>query len=173
MNWIHERAVQLANEQDALRAAERQLDTVQASLAEEHRRSQCVRSKYLKSKVQANSLELECCKMKDLIAERVSKTNKLKLKESQIVQQIATQMAECEVVVAGKLVQHTVRQELYKKILQGAILARTQAVAHCKLKLETAIQLASKLKRDLESILQEQQQSNQHDANNRNRKRSQ
>jgi hypothetical protein len=80
----------------------------------------------------------------NLIAERVSKTNKLKLKESQIVQQIASQKVEWEAFVEGKLVQHTVRQELYKKILQGAILAHNQAVAHPKQKLETAIQLASK-----------------------------
>jgi hypothetical protein len=155
---IHERAVQLANEQDALQAAVQQLESVELSLAVEQQRSQQVRSKFLKSVVQANLMELECSKIQDLIAERMSTTVKLKQQESRILQRIENQRAEWEAVVVGKLVQHKVRQELYQKHLQGAIDARNNATARRNLKLETSARLVDQLQRDRESILQEQKQ---------------
>lgn len=155
---IHERAVQLANEQDALQAAEQQLEIVQAKHVDEQQRSQQVRSQYLKSMLQANSMELECCKIQDLIAERVSKTKKLKQQELQIMEQIAKQEAEWEAVVEGKLVQHKVRQMLYQKHLQGAIHARNEAMARRKCKIGTSARLAAQLKRDRKLIIQEEQQ---------------
>jgi chromosome segregation ATPase len=155
---IHERAVVLANEQAALQEAENELAELGENLAEEEKRSQQVRIKYLKSMVQLHSVELEYRKMQDQISERESKTKKLRQEENEIVEQIAKEKVEWDSMVQNTLVKHKVCQELYQKHLQGAIHARNDAMARRQDKLRTAARLCQKLKHDRDSILQQEEQ---------------
>lgn len=154
---IHERAVQLANELDSLREVEQLFEVTKSDHAEKEQCSHRVRIKYLESMMQAMSMELECCRIKDLIAERFAKTQKLIQRTRQIVEQTAKQEEVWKARVEGKLVQHKVRQELYQKNLEGVIRDRNQAIALRKLKLATAARLVVQEKREHDSILQEQQ----------------
>ena len=154
---IHERAVQLANEQEALQQAEHELKELQTHFAVETKRGREVHQRYLKSVLELHSVELECSTVEDQISERDSKTEQLKQQTSEIMDQLEQQKAEWESTVQDKLVQHKVRQELYQKHLQGAIEARNQAIARRKRILEKVARMTTQLENDRENTLQEQQ----------------
>jgi len=154
---IHERAVQLANEQEALQQAEDELKELQTHFALETKRGREVHQRYLKSVLELHSVELECSTVEDQISERDSKTEHLKQQTGEIMDQLEQQKAEWESTVQDKLVQHKVRQELYQKHLQGAIEARKQAIARRKRILEKVARMTTQLENDRENTLQEQQ----------------
>jgi len=154
---IHERAVQLANEQEALKQTQQELQELQASHATEKNRARQVRKDYLQSVLQLNTVELECCNVQDQIAERETKTKKLQQETNDMVEQLEQQQTEWETTVQDKLVQHKVRQELYQKHLQGAIEARQKAMARRHNMLAAVQRLTQQAKHDRQNTLQEQQ----------------
>jgi hypothetical protein len=115
---IHERAIQLANEQELLRNAEQELSMTQLTLAKEKGLRQDVRIQFLNTMSKANALEIECIKIEELIKDRVLKTQKNKEKEIEINNKVSKNEAIWD-KTEESLTRHNLRQELYLKILSG------------------------------------------------------
>jgi len=154
---IHERAVQLAHEQEALQRVERELQEMQINHAVETKRARQVRQQYLKSVLQLTTVELEYCQVEDQIATCKSKTETLQEETSDISEQLQSQQAEWENTVQETLVQHKVRQELFQKHLQGAIDAHHQAAAKRQKLLDTVQRLTQQSEQEHANALKEQQ----------------
>jgi hypothetical protein len=152
---IHERAIQLANEQELLRNAEQELSMTQLTLAKEKGLRQDVRIQFLKTMSKANALEIECIKIEELIKDRVLKTQKNKEKEIEINNKVSKNEAIWD-KTEESLTRHKLRQELYLKILRGVIDKRNQAIMIRKIRIETATRLREESKRECDSIALDQ-----------------
>jgi chromosome segregation ATPase len=148
---IHDRAVQLATQQGALRSAKQELSNTQEDLAKEIDLRQRVRKEFLKCLSQANAIELECIDIQERIEDRMFKTKKLKEKEKEMVAQFSKRESEWE-MAQELLTRHKLRQEVYLKILRGVINKRNQAAAFRQKRVERVIQLCETLKDEKESV---------------------
>ena len=142
---IHERAVQLSNEQELLRHAEQELQELKEQLEQEKEKNQVVRGTYLQNVMEMNSIEMECIQMEASIKERINKTENIKEKEKEILACLTNKNVEWN-FTEESLTRHKLRQELYLKVFQGAIDERTQSVSHRKSRLDTAHQLTEEMK---------------------------
>lgn len=152
---IHERAVQLSNEQELLRHAEQELQELKQQLEREKAQNQVVRARYLQNVTKMNSIEMKCIQMEKSIKERTNKTASIKEKEKEIIASLANKSAEWDITEEA-LSRHTLRQELYMKVLQGVVDERTQAICRRKSRLNTAAELLEELKHKGESAIQKQ-----------------
>jgi uncharacterized phage infection (PIP) family protein YhgE len=156
---IHERAVQLSNEQEVLRNAEQELRKLKEQLEREKEINQVVRARYLQNVTKLNSIEMECIQLEGSIKEGITKTKSLKEKEKEILASLTQKDAEWD-NTEHALTRHTLRQELYLKVLEGVIDQRTQAISRRKSRLETAKAAAGELKHKEKMCIQKQGQMN-------------
>lgn len=154
---LHERAVQLAHEKEALERTLHEEKKCANSHALETKRARQVHQQYLKSVLQLTTVEIEYCQVQDQIATCKSKTETLQQETSDISEQLQSQQADWENTVQETLVQHKVRQELFQKHLQGAIDAHHQSAAKRQKLLETVQLLTEQSEQERSNVLKEQQ----------------
>ncbi len=142
---IHERAVQLSNEQEELRVAEQELQDLKEKMESEKEKNQVVRAKYLQHMTKQNAIEMECIQMEASIKERIDKTDSMKKEEEDILACLTIKNEEW-IFTEDALARHTLRQELFLKVLQGVIDERKQAVSRRNSRLESAQKLSDELK---------------------------
>jgi chromosome segregation ATPase len=146
---IHDRALQLAAEQEALRSAEEELHKAKEELAKEETRRQRVRMEFLKRMSQANAVELECIQIRERIQDRISKTKLLKKKEKELAARVLENAVAWE-KAEDALTRHKVLQEMYLKIASGVVNKRNQNLARRQSRIETVAQLCENIKREKE-----------------------
>jgi hypothetical protein len=147
---IHDRAVQLAAEQEALRNAEVDLSKTQEALVKEEARRQRVRMEFLKRMSQANAIELDCIQIRERVQDRMLKTKQLKEKEKEIAEHVLKNAVAWE-KGEDALTRHKLLQGMYLKIAGGVVNKRNQDLARRQSRIETVFQLCEKLKREEES----------------------
>lgn len=154
---IHERALQLSNEQEQLRNAEQELRDLKEQLQHEKEKNQVVRAKYLHTVTKMNAIEMECIQLETSIKERIGKTDRMKEKEIQVLASLESKHEEWKLKEEA-LSRHALRQDLFLKVLQGVINERKQAASRRKSRLETANKVTDELKHKETLMIQKQDQ---------------
>ena len=152
---IHERAVQLSTEREFLRHSEQQLRELKVEIEREKEINQSVRARYLLNVTKVNSIEMECLQLEASIKERMNKTEILKENEKEILASHTQSNAERNNTEQA-LTRHTLRQELYLKVLQGVIDQQTHAISRRKSRLETTAKAIEELKQKENVCIQTQ-----------------
>ncbi len=152
---IHERAVQLLTEREFLRHSEQQLRELKVEIERENEINQTVRARYLQNVTKMNSIEMECIQMEASIKERMKKAESLKENEKEILASHTQSNADWNNTEQA-LTRHTLRQELYMKVLQGVIYQQTQAISRRKSRLETTAKFIEELKQKENFCIQTQ-----------------